>query len=292
MSADVTATIIALQQNTIVSYIDVCSVALLVFDWSLTLDSEIKFIWDSPWNLGRILFFLTRYPPFINVALAIFYRMVYSLPASTCSTISDVRSWIAIFGIIVAEVILTLRVWILWDRSRKVGLAVLLASFLTGAAGVVDYVLFAGGYTFVATQSLSPNISGCFFIKGHIALLWTLVALMIHQTFIFTLTVVHCIRNFRLRSYGTSLLRTFYLDGVIYYLAQQALSVVNLVVIITTHSSHMVNIMTYIQGVLLSILSARMILHLHEGTRARNDILLDEEPGVYHFRVPKRPLWS
>lgn len=36
------------------------------------LDVEIRYAWSSPWNLGKVLFFLTRYPVFFDVALMLY----------------------------------------------------------------------------------------------------------------------------------------------------------------------------------------------------------------------------
>jgi len=271
----------------------VCSVALLVFDWFLTLPAEIKYTWKASWNLGQILFFLTRYPAFINITLAVFNRLEYNLSASACSNIDNVRTYVILFGIIVAEVILTLRVWVLWERNRKVGLYLLGISIATTSGGVVSCVLFGSNFNYVAVDTLSPNLSGCFFMSGKTDVLWAFVALIVQQTFIFVMTLVHGIQNFR-ASYSTSLLRTFYMDGVIYYLALQTLSVINLVVITTKRDSvHLANIMTYLQGVLHPILSARIILHLHEETRVRNSTYSDDLPApVFRVPIPQQPYYG
>lgn len=42
-------------------------------DYFLTLDDEINYYWPARWTLGKVLFFLTRYPPFVSTAL-ILYR--------------------------------------------------------------------------------------------------------------------------------------------------------------------------------------------------------------------------
>jgi hypothetical protein len=46
------------------------------FDWFLTIEAEIKHVWNVPWNLGRIIFFGTRYLVLIDTTLSL-YRGSY-----------------------------------------------------------------------------------------------------------------------------------------------------------------------------------------------------------------------
>lgn len=41
-----------------------------VFDWLLTFDLEVAFVWGSKWNFGKIMFFLNRYNTFAEIGLA------------------------------------------------------------------------------------------------------------------------------------------------------------------------------------------------------------------------------
>jgi hypothetical protein len=47
-----------------------------VFDWLLTFDTEVKHVWNVPWNLGRILYLVTRYLVFVDASLLL-YRGFY-----------------------------------------------------------------------------------------------------------------------------------------------------------------------------------------------------------------------
>ena len=44
------------------------------FDWFLTLEAEVKYVWNAPWNLGRILFFGTRYLVFIDEPISLYCK--------------------------------------------------------------------------------------------------------------------------------------------------------------------------------------------------------------------------
>ncbi|PFH46792.1 hypothetical protein AMATHDRAFT_153814, partial [Amanita thiersii Skay4041] len=40
------------------------------FDYLLTLDLELRFIWHSRWSIIKVLFLLARYSPFIDMSVA------------------------------------------------------------------------------------------------------------------------------------------------------------------------------------------------------------------------------
>lgn len=51
-----------------------------VFDWLLTLDSEILLVWRSKWNTTKVLYLLARYLPFTSFPIILsrkFYPRIY-----------------------------------------------------------------------------------------------------------------------------------------------------------------------------------------------------------------------
>lgn len=47
----------------------VASVALYFYDWMLTLEMEVDFIWPAPWNLLKIAYLVQRYLPMVEIVL-------------------------------------------------------------------------------------------------------------------------------------------------------------------------------------------------------------------------------
>lgn len=43
-----------------------------VYDFLLSFPDEVNLIWPSRWNLIKVLFFLTRYLPFLDISLVLF----------------------------------------------------------------------------------------------------------------------------------------------------------------------------------------------------------------------------
>ncbi|KAJ7159780.1 hypothetical protein C8R46DRAFT_1287448 [Mycena filopes] len=56
-----------------VKYSDVASIALLAFEYFLTFNLELTLIWPSKWTVSKSLFVLSRYLPFAEVPLTLYY---------------------------------------------------------------------------------------------------------------------------------------------------------------------------------------------------------------------------
>lgn len=42
-----------------------------VYDHLITLDDEVSLVWPVKWSLGKVLFMLARYPPYIDTVLSL-----------------------------------------------------------------------------------------------------------------------------------------------------------------------------------------------------------------------------
>ncbi|KAF7433532.1 hypothetical protein PC9H_005488 [Pleurotus ostreatus] len=62
-------------------FFQVAGTGLFIYDYVLTLGDEARYVWTAPWSLGKILFLLTRYPTFVDVALALYREHPDSLAA-------------------------------------------------------------------------------------------------------------------------------------------------------------------------------------------------------------------
>ncbi|GJJ06663.1 hypothetical protein Clacol_000858 [Clathrus columnatus] len=60
---------------------------LTIYNYFLTLDDEIKFIWPTPLNLGKALFFLVRYIPMPSGAFLIY---VHTASSNTSFELCDI----------------------------------------------------------------------------------------------------------------------------------------------------------------------------------------------------------
>ncbi|EIW85969.1 hypothetical protein CONPUDRAFT_68605 [Coniophora puteana RWD-64-598 SS2] len=82
-----------------------------VFDYFLTLPSEVTWVWSMRWNMTRIIFTVSRYFAFVAGSLT------------------------AYITIVAAEVLIIIRVYAFWERNRRLLLILL-------AYGVADLFQF------------------------------------------------------------------------------------------------------------------------------------------------------
>ncbi|KAF9465278.1 hypothetical protein BDZ94DRAFT_1307162 [Collybia nuda] len=236
------------------TYMHISSATLLITDWFFTLELEATYAWNPPWNMGTVLFFLTRYLVIADTSISLHRQLTPSLSIDACNFLYMAEGWLISFGIIIAELILTIRVWVIWERTRNIKIFLIVVSIVTASAGMM-------GYIFYGTKFFMPNtaIGSVCFDKAGAVLQWAYGALLAHQTIISTMTVMKGIQHYRLGSHNTSLIYTFYEDGVSYYAVMIALSAVNIFML------HKENILLIpIQRVLQSLLTARMLLNLRK----------------------------
>ncbi|KAF9443036.1 hypothetical protein P691DRAFT_635602, partial [Macrolepiota fuliginosa MF-IS2] len=99
-------------------------------DGLLTFEMEISFIWQAPWTLMKGLYLLERYSPFVDVALGTLLEFGGMLSGKRCQTLYRCTIWMYCFGIAIANLIFTLRTWIVWGKHQNVGIG-LAISYVT-----------------------------------------------------------------------------------------------------------------------------------------------------------------
>ncbi|KAG2125648.1 uncharacterized protein EDB93DRAFT_1280164 [Suillus bovinus] len=52
-----------------VKYANLGSLAILVFDYCITFSEEVRWTWFKPWDVTRVIFFISRYLPFAGVGM-------------------------------------------------------------------------------------------------------------------------------------------------------------------------------------------------------------------------------
>ncbi|KAF8979973.1 hypothetical protein BDQ17DRAFT_1432736 [Cyathus striatus] len=119
----------------------VASLSLWVFEHLITMDMEITHIWESPnWSIIKILFVYTRYSTYVDVALGVIVQFLPPQSSSSCKVTSYATIWCLIIGVTFSDLILTLRVWAVWNKTRI--MTIMLAVCYTSI--VIPLWVFAG----------------------------------------------------------------------------------------------------------------------------------------------------
>ncbi|KAF9260102.1 hypothetical protein L218DRAFT_620160 [Marasmius fiardii PR-910] len=192
----------ALVHKEIVSYIDVFSSTLLVYDVLLNLDLEIQHIWTRTWSLLTVLYTIQRYLPLFDTAgLVLHHQFGANLTIRACLLSYNIDGWCFVVGIVISEMVLTLRLWAVWNKCVPVTIGLVL--FFLGC-WVPCFVLFS---RFLSAMQFSvpalPHFRGCFIAGGSPILYMCWVLMMIYDSD---------------RMGGSSgLVNAVYRDGAIYY---------------------------------------------------------------------------
>ncbi|KAF8581516.1 hypothetical protein K439DRAFT_1636073 [Ramaria rubella] len=247
-----------------VTYLDIVAAAILGYDYLLTVEREMRLVWPVPFNVGKLLFFLTRYAVFADTFMVLYHQFAI-LDATTCDALYKAIGFLLGVGTLIAETILAVRTWVIWHRDPRIGIILIVA--LVGFWTPVFYFLRVALYSLVFAESPFPGTPGCFLVKQNPILWAVFVFVMIFETLILALTLLKGIEHFR--STQSTLVSVLYRDGIMNYVYLCMLSIVNVVVLLTAPHGYS-TLLTALQRVIHAVLSARILLHLREAAVIRS----------------------
>ncbi|KAF9001283.1 hypothetical protein BDQ17DRAFT_1426573 [Cyathus striatus] len=277
------STIVALEHIKLFNYLDVASISILVLDYFLTLELEIKYIWSTKWSTLSLMFLFTRYLPFVESSVLLYRIFAPGLSTETCNQVYKVNALLILVGIVVAEIILSRRTWAVWGRNKIVGIGLIIFWFSATIPAIPVIVLFSGTAKFV-DPPYHP-FRGCFLQGGSRILSIEWILLMIYDGGLLTLMAVQALRTLTignetfLKAFFTSsrpgeLLKPMLKDGILYYFYLFVLSALNVIVIRAMPIDYL-NLLTMLERVIHAILTCRVVLHIRDSakTEAYHDSL-------------------
>ncbi|KAH7913305.1 hypothetical protein BJ138DRAFT_647534 [Hygrophoropsis aurantiaca] len=160
-----------LQMEQTLNYLAASGAALVVYDQVLTFSREVDLVWNRQWSFMTALYLIARYPGSLCVigttALNMCINWTYSVNVNMYLAIG----WAENIFLVTMQAILVIRVYALFNRSKKV-LVFLVTSYVLQATAtfvitglivnkrVLDgYVISVGPAIGSVTQSLNENPS-------------------------------------------------------------------------------------------------------------------------------------
>ncbi|TFK47498.1 hypothetical protein OE88DRAFT_1738417 [Heliocybe sulcata] len=235
------------------------ALVILYYDHMLTLSAEVTFIWKPGLSLAKLLFLANRYLSFFaNMALMCFsYR---GFPAEICGQLSTFHQLAIIASQVIVSLVLVLRTYALYGRSRRVLFFILAVGFILlsliawSALNQEDVTVLIPSCIYAATSATAQRL----------ALAWE--ALVLFDTMIFGLTLRQALArgSSSLRLKDVSRIMSVVLwDGSMYF---ALMALVNLANILSFYLAPPI-----FKGVLSSFANAfsvtlvsRLMLHLHQ----------------------------
>ncbi|KDR72731.1 hypothetical protein GALMADRAFT_252945 [Galerina marginata CBS 339.88] len=264
-AAQLEALIEALYGVAFVSKGEVAAAALYLWDYLLTVGMEIELVWTSRWNVIKVLFLVQRYLPLLDTCILTLYRDLQ--PGRTgngCTVIEMATGFMYVGGYVVAEALLTFRVWALWERSRTLAFILPVAFAVCWAPAFVVMYYFQQSLRF--SPAPIPGVPGCFVIAASEILKWCWVSLIIWNAFTLFLMLIPGMRHYRSQLHSSLLYSVVYRDGTFYFFFLFVLSIINIVLTVTVVPTKRFFISS-LERCLHSMLASRVILHMRDHAR-------------------------
>ncbi|KAH8111212.1 hypothetical protein DFH11DRAFT_1616026 [Phellopilus nigrolimitatus] len=248
---------VSLAHYRISSYLDAGTFTILIYDYMITLSSEMRLIWPMPFKSpAKILFLLTRYMPFFD--MSILFRSYLGIHTPEyCVTAYRSIGWLLIAGFITAEAILVLRTWAVWERSRAIGIGLAIWFIVIWGTNLAITDMFMN------TMKVSPlpaGFSGCEVTAGSPIIVVDWILLVVFDSGLLVLMVIKSIQRYNF--HGHSLLfKTVYRDGTVFYIYLLGLTVANIIVMMTLPDD-LKTVLFNFERVIHAILTERILLSL------------------------------
>ncbi|KAJ6495090.1 hypothetical protein C8R45DRAFT_986103 [Mycena sanguinolenta] len=244
---------------------DIWPFALLVYEYLLTLDWEVSRYWGPAFTLTapNVLFFANRYGTLLgNIPVILPYAWsseTLTGKLKTCQNLESYHQYFIVATQVLVGVMLILRTYALYERSKYV-----LALMLAVAAGTLGIGIWSV-ITSTSDDSGDDLYAGCNFKTSRseansLAVAWG--ALTVLDSTIFLLTLYKVFR--RRRSDGSDLLIVLLRDGSLYFGVMVMSNLANILTLVIDNNPYSRDSVTTFTNVISSIMMSRLMLNLRD----------------------------
>ncbi|EFI28290.1 hypothetical protein CC1G_13819 [Coprinopsis cinerea okayama7 len=264
-------------------YITASSLAILIAEYFQTLELEIRYIWPGPTNVVKAIFYINRYAIFFTIGVSMYFKNVadpsrcHAVFITACGECKKV-TWpslpvgyseedgtdtrrnpvLMMISVGTSQALLFIRVWALADRNKKMMIFLMAYMMVNTNCGLICYIFFFRSMEYALSPI--PSIIGCIALRAEYKFMTACFALILSEQIV---VMAVCLYLGIKRHWGAKspLIRTFFVDGGIYFVAVAALALANMIVLTRTPNGGQL-ILGSLQGTLDSTLTTRMFLNL------------------------------
>ncbi|PBK96405.1 hypothetical protein ARMGADRAFT_1162874 [Armillaria gallica] len=242
-----------------VGYVSVASATVMIHEWAILFDQEVSLMWNSPWNLVKVLYIISRYFPILDVAITLQEHIQPQADPKTCLINYDISTMTTGVGITISELILIVRTCALYGNRKKViyGLGTVWTIWVSVNIWVV--ITFMKSSVFEYQPSLV--LPGCYLASDNPIIFVCFASLLLLEVLLLILHVWKALRL--LRESRNDLISTFFRDGVIYYMCLFPLTLANVLVILLAPVD-MLDLLATLMRVFHSTMCCRLLLGLRQ----------------------------
>ncbi|KAF8589318.1 hypothetical protein K439DRAFT_1628887 [Ramaria rubella] len=243
----------SLNQSYLTVLIQPAIYTVMFYDYFLTFDDEVKYVWPSKWTLAKSLYFATTYTSFMNLVVSVpgFLTACTRMPRTI--TVTAVEFCLSLITICTAESVLLFRTWVLWESRKRTAIGLLgLFTFL-----VISSTIFVA----FGIRQLKQDVAGSQPVVGSINF-FSFPLLAFYESVMLGLNIYKAKQYFtpahnRYISLAVVLLR----DGILYYIFVLSISLTVTGFLITANKPLLIQL-SALHVILHSVLTKRMFLSL------------------------------
>ncbi|KLO12897.1 hypothetical protein SCHPADRAFT_940861 [Schizopora paradoxa] len=222
---------------------------------------QVRFVWKLKTSLANILFLMNRYVAPVNIAFAIYvFGISNDLSTKSCYNDYTASATLCFFQMQAAYAVLCVRTCAAWGFARVVK-NVLICSFIASTASQAYFI----ARSIKSDAAAPPGEFGtrhCLILSfGPISVWVGLIILVSADMLALALLLVKSVKTFRQSRVHLSLLTVMAKDGIAYFICVFALSLANLLVIVTPVPV-VKEMFLLTQAAFQNALAVRLLLHL------------------------------
>ncbi|KAJ3992495.1 hypothetical protein F5050DRAFT_1811422 [Lentinula boryana] len=263
------------------------SLAVLYYDYSLTFNEEVEYIWGLKFTSSTLLYILCRYAMIANLLYLLAHldkiglRWVPSdvahitkpkLDTASCDTWYKIIAVLGVLGRAAVIVTFTLRTYVVWAQSR----IVLTSLVMLGIATVLTDAVCINSLSLCGLQSRGKPDRFTFHVKlvrireetRQLDIVRSLLTI-VFETLSATLIFIRSLQAFRKYSNQHSFTYFLMQEGAVYFCIVSLFTVATFVLKVSTKSSYLHDLLNAFTLPLSGLLTARFLLHLRAWNKAR-----------------------
>ncbi|KZV98345.1 hypothetical protein EXIGLDRAFT_728357 [Exidia glandulosa HHB12029] len=215
--------------GTSTGYLRLIAFSMFFYDFALTFEDEVLHIWRQKWTTAKILFLLLRYVTCAIIVMDTVCAMVSGLSPQTCSWYPNIAAFGLVIIIILVQIILMLRVYVLYERRRAM-LWTNIALFV-GEFGATMVVLVREFPKSVALTAPDWVIGSCYSMHPT-SMSYGFIAPLLFESYLAGLAMYKLVHEQTSPLSGPSILTLLVRDSVIYFIFIAAVMGLNVILFI------------------------------------------------------------
>lgn len=287
-------------------YAALASSCVIFFDYFLTLEDEVEYIWNAPWTPGKTLFIINRYYTLLSAVFNNYGLLSPYINDTFCLHWIRWQGYTGLISAMLAQMILQMRLYALYCMDRRIIICVTLffiACSAASAAVMTDILAHVS-----VSSEFIPSFKFCtpHGINNHLYAFW--IPILCSESLLCFMALYRGFTTLKeegdlprgdifLQLAGRRLVRMLIQDSVLYFLATFATYFTNLIMFIAAPIT-LIEIPIGFSVSIASVLASRLILHIRqarkefEPSRSHISLVLPFSPGLASPRSHEPPWYG